>query len=202
MSNTAKADPTDFTFTGMGTNGTVAHGSFTTSTILDPFYFSNGAIYSAFSLTLTNIPGSGPSSVTFGLDDLQSSWLSVDGSGAVFIAPYGSYNYGGPFFDHYDLGQPAQPYYPGSFTYQTILYYDGEHGYRDTITWSTATVVSSSAAVPETGSTFAMFAGAAAVLVAGVRRGRRLDHPTWAFRTSGTTGRSLRRKPALRRPSQ
>jgi hypothetical protein len=170
---TAVASPVVFTFTGTGINGSQASGTFTTSTNLDPFYFSNGSIYSAFSLTITDIPGGGPSSVTFGLDDLQSSWLNVDGSGTVFIAPYGSYNYGDPFYDHYDLGQPSQPFYPGSFTYQTILYYDGEHGYRDTITWSAAMPVTSSTTVPEASSTLAMLMGAVMMLGTAGRYSRR-----------------------------
>jgi hypothetical protein len=163
----AMADPVTFNFTGAGIHGSQASGSFTTGTSLAPGYFANGSIYSAFSLTITGIPGSGPTSVTFDLDDLQSSWLNVDGAGTVFIAPYGSHNYGAPFQDHYDLGQPSQPFYPGSFAYETILYYDGEHGYRDTITWSAATPASSTSSVPDTGSTLIMLIGSALILGAG-----------------------------------
>ena len=96
----AMADSMDFTFTGTGINGSQANGSFTTSTNLAPFYFANGSIYSAFSLTITDIPGSGPSSVTFDLNDIQSSWLNVDGSGNVFIAPYGGHGFGPPDEHH------------------------------------------------------------------------------------------------------
>jgi len=169
--SSAMADPVEYTFNGTGVNGTQAQGSFTAEGNLAPFYFAEGSIYSAFSLTLTNIPGSGPSSVIFDGTDLFSSWLNVDGAGIVFIAPYGSHNYGSPFGDHYDLGQPSQPSYPSSFAFETILYYDGEHGYRDTITWSVATPTSgSSSTVGESGSTLFMFMGAAMALVAGARR--------------------------------
>jgi hypothetical protein len=167
----ANADPIDFTFTGTGVNGSQASGSFTTSTNLDPFYFSNGAIYSAFSLTIDAIPGSGPASVSFDLIEMQSSWLHVDGSGTVFIAPYGSHNFGMPDMHHYDLGQPAQPNYPGSFTFETWLTYDGR--YVDTITWSIASPASAS--VPDSGSTAAMVFGTALMLGAGSWRRLRRD---------------------------
>ena len=167
----AMANPVDFTFTGTGIHGTQASGSFTTSTTLAPFYFATGSIYSAFSLTLTDIPGSGPSSVTFDGIDLLASWLNVDGSGNVFIAPFGAHDYGAPFYDYYALGQPSQPGFPGSYVFETQLTYD--LGYRDTITWSVATPASSSSsAVPETGSTLVMLLGAALTLIAGsYRRG-------------------------------
>ncbi len=168
----AMAESVEFTFTGTGIHGTQASGTFTTSTNLAPFYFANGSIYSDFSLTLTDIPGSGPSSVTFDAIELFSSWLNVDGSGNVFIAPYGGHDFGPPFMNHYDLGQPSQPFYPSSFTYETILYYNGEHGYRDTITWSVATPASNTALVPETGSTLAMLAGAMTTLGTSLYRRR------------------------------
>jgi hypothetical protein len=170
----AKADPVTFNFTGTGINGSQASGSFTTSTALYPFYYSNGDIYSDFSLTIANIPGSGPGSVTFGLDDLQGSWLNIDGSGNVFIAPYGSHNFGGPDYHYYGLGQPSQPWYPTAFTYVTDLIYDGR--YEDTITWSVATPAGSGSTVPESGSTMVLILGAAAAMAA-ARHCRRVLAP-------------------------
>ena len=171
---TALADPVTFTFTGTGIHGAQASGSFTTEGgPLAPGYFAQGSIYSGFALTITDIPGSGPSSVTFGIDDLPFTWLKVDLSGNIFIAPYGSHGFGAPSYYHYDLGQPSQPGWPGSDAFETILYFDGEHGYRDTMTWSAATPASSTSAVPETGSTLAMLMGTAMLLGAGSYRRRR-----------------------------
>jgi len=144
-----------------------------TTEIVDrpPFYFAEGSIYSAFSLTLTDIPGGGPSSVTFDGLDLLGSWLNVDGSSNVYIAPFGGHNFGPPFQDHYDLGQPSQPGFPGSFVFETQLTYD--LGYRDTITWSVATPASSSSSpVPETGTTLVLLMGTVMTLVAGSYRCR------------------------------
>ena len=172
FSSPAKAALIEFVITGRGANGTVASGSLTTDdsggNIYTPGYFAPGGIWSSLSLTLTNIPGEGPSAVTLiGNDELGSSWLSVDGSGTQFIGPYGGHNFGPPDQHHYDLGQPSQAFYPASSIFQTALYYDGNGSavhQKDLITWSPATIV------PEPGSVVFMLTGLA--IAAGALRRR------------------------------
>lgn len=157
----------DLTFTGTGVNGLIASGTFTVDgdSALVPFYSSNGSIYPALALTITGIPGGGPTAVSFDLNDINSTWFNVDGAGTPFIAPYGSHNFGAPEMNHYDLGQPSQPDYPGSFVFVTNLSYNGV--VKDTITWSAASLV----AVPEP-SAFATLAGAAALACGLIARRR------------------------------
>lgn len=162
----AKATPVSFTFTGTGANGSTASGEFTVDeTALVPNYFSQGSIFPSLSLTISNIPGGGPGSVTFSLGDLLSTWFFVDSNGVAYIAPYGAYNYGAPGYDYYALGQPSQPF-PGLSTYQTALTYDGSS--RDLITWSPAARVASD--VPEAGATAVYLALALVALGTGARR--------------------------------
>lgn len=146
MSVTASAAPILLTFTGAGINGTSATGSFTVDDgSLVPGYFATGGIYSTFSVSLSGIPGSGPSSVVFSQIDVSSSWFFVDPGGTARIAPYGQHVFGPPDFDHYDLGQPNQL---PNYVYETVLTYNGS--YRDTITWSAA-VPASTSSVPAPG---------------------------------------------------
>ncbi len=129
---------------GTGVNGSIASGSFTVAdTQLAPGDFSSGGVYYNFSLTISNIPGGGPTSFTSGLSDMNSSWLDIDPSGAAYVGPYGGKGYGPPEENHYDLGQPSQL---PSFIYQNALTYNGFA--RDLMTWSVASPI----AVPEPGS--------------------------------------------------
>jgi hypothetical protein len=133
----------EFTFTGTGINGSIASGNFTVDDgALYPGYFATGGIFPNLSLTISNIPGGGPSSVSFDINDIGSTWFAVDANSVAYIAPYGSHNFGAPDQNHYDLGQPSQPYLP-SFVFETGLGYNGFA--RDVITWSIATPVT----VPE-----------------------------------------------------
>jgi hypothetical protein len=166
----AKASPVSFTFTGTGANGSTASGEFTVDeTALVPNYFAEGGIFPSLSVTISNIPGGGPNSVTFSLGDLLSTWFFVDSNGVAYIAPYGTYNFGAPGFDYYALGQPSQPF-PGQSTYQTALTYDISS--RDLITWSPAAQASSD--VPEAGGTAVYLAMALVALGTGARRWLRL----------------------------
>ena len=144
FSSSAKAALVAFSFTGTGANGSLASGAFTTDDgILYPGYFSTGGIYPSLALSISGIPGGGPSSVSFSLSDIYGSWFNVDSSSVAYISPYGSKDYGAPGFNHYDLGQPSQPFLP-SQVFQTVLSYNGSP--RDTITWSPAAVVPEPAA--------------------------------------------------------
>ena len=171
FSSSAKAALVEFAITGTGANGTVASGSFTTDdsggNIYAPGYFAPGGIWSSLSLTLSNIPGEGPAAVTLsGNDELGATWLTVDGSGAQFIGPYGGHNYGPPDQHHYDLGQPSHAFYPASYIFQSALYYDGNGSavhQKDLITWTPASIV------PEPGSVFLTLAGLA-IVAGGLRR--------------------------------
>lgn len=153
--------------TGSGANGTVGSASFTVNdsdgNIYTPGYYTPGGIYYSGTLTLTNIPGGGPTSVTFSLSDMNSTPLMVDSNSVQYLGPSGGHSFGPPNEDHYDLG-PSQPFYPSSFVFQTTLSYDGSG--KDLITWSPATIVSA----PEPGSAVLMVTGL--VIAAGSFRRR------------------------------
>jgi hypothetical protein len=160
FSSSASATNVQFTFSGSGINGSTASGSFTVDGgSLNSGYFANGYIYPSLSLTIDNIPGAGPASATFDLNDINASWFSVDSSITAFIAPYGSKNFGPPAENHYDLGQPSQPFLP-SLVYQTALTYNGSA--VDTITWSAASPVPE----PASASLLLIAAALAALLLA------------------------------------
>ena len=177
--SSANASLVTFALTGSGTGGTTATASFTiedgnNGTYYAPGYFANGSIYHDASVTLSNIPGGGPSSFTSDLSEFGSSWFQVDGSGEHFIAPYGGHNFGPPFQNHYDLGQPSQPNYPGSYVYQSSLSYNGQA--KDLITWTPAEIVPT----PEPGS-LALLLSSLLVLAAVVLRRR---SSAWPVRCS------------------
>lgn len=146
FSSSAQAALVHFTFTGTGVNGSIAFGSFTVDEVaLYPGYFATGGIFPSLSLTITNIPPGGPATASFDVNDLASTWFAVDAGGVPYIAPYGSKSYGFPDQNHYDLGQPSQPYLP-SAVFETPLGYNLVG--KDLITWSAATPVNA----PEPGS--------------------------------------------------
>jgi len=167
ISGVARAALVQLEITGTGANGTVGSASFTVNdsdgNIYTPGYFTAGGIYYDGTLTLTNIPGGGPSSVTFSLSDMNSTWLMVDSNSVQYLGPYGGHGFGPPEENHYDL-TPSQPFSP-SLVFQTTLAYNGSQ--KDLITWSPATLVSA----PEPGSTVLLAAGLA--VGAGVFRRRR-----------------------------
>lgn len=151
-SSSAKAGLIEFTFTGTGTNGSSASGSFSVDEVaIQPGYFATGGIFPSLSLSMIDIPGGGPASADFDVNDLPFTWFYVDANSVAYIAPYGSKDYGPPDENHYDLGQPSQPFYPSSYIYETGLSYNGFA--RDTIVWSVATPV------PEPSSAFLLLAG-------------------------------------------
>src|SRR5262245_39525074 len=83
---TARATPINFTFTGSGANGSTAAGTFSVDSVaITPGYFAQGAIYPSLSLTISNIPGAGPSSVSFNLTEIDGAWFNVDAGGAAYI---------------------------------------------------------------------------------------------------------------------
>jgi hypothetical protein len=154
LSNSAKAALIDFTFTGTGSNGSIASGSFSVDEgAIQPGYFATGGIFPSLSLSMIDIPGGGPTSADFDANDLPFTWFYVDANSVVYIAPYGSKSYGPPDENHYDLGQPSQPF-PSSYIYETGLSYNGSA--RDTIDWSVATPV------PEPGTAFLFVSGVVA----------------------------------------
>ncbi|MEP6670615.1 MAG: PEP-CTERM sorting domain-containing protein [Chthoniobacter sp.] len=167
ISGAARAALVQLEITGTGANGTVGSGIFTVEdgdgNIYTPGYYAPGGIYYDGSVTLTNIPGGGPSSVTFSLLDINATILMVDSNSVQYLGPYGGHGFGPPEENYYDL-TPSQPFSP-SFVFQTTLAYNGSQ--KDLITWSPATVVSA----PEPGS--AVLMGAGLVVGAGVFRGRR-----------------------------
>lgn len=139
FSSSAKAGLIEFTFTGTGTGGSSATGSFSVDEgAIQPGYSALGGIFPSLSLTITDIPGGGPTSADFDVNDLSFTWFYVDANSVAYIAPYGSKNFGPPEENHYDLGQPSQPF-PSSYIFQTALTYNGFA--RDTIVWSVATPV-------------------------------------------------------------
>lgn len=161
--HSAQASNVAFTFTGTGVNGSHASGTFTVAEgALVPGYIASGSIYPSLSLTISNIPGPGPSTFSLSLPELDSVFY-VHTNLAVYVAPYGSKGYGFPDQNHYDLGQAAQPFSP-SPTFVTGLGYNGVG--VDLITWSVAT------AVPEPSSAALMIVALAAGFFA--LRGRML----------------------------
>jgi hypothetical protein len=141
--SSAKAGLVEFTFTGTGINGSIASGNFTVDEgSISPGYFATGGIFPSLSL---NVPVGGPTSVSFDVNDIASTWFYVDTNSVAYIAPYGSHNFGPPDQNHYDLGQPSQPHLP-SFVFETGLGYNGF--VKDVITWSVATPANT----PEPGS--------------------------------------------------
>ncbi len=169
IDNSALGGPVDFTFSGSGINGSTAVGSFTLADgQLAPNYFSEGGIFSNFSLTVSNIPGGSPTEVTLNRLEVGGSWLEIGPNGAAYIGPVGSKDYGAPGFNHYDLGQPEQPFLP-SLNYRNALTYNGAP--RDQITWSVATPT----IVPEPESAVLLLIGA--FIYAFMRCGRRFPAP-------------------------
>jgi len=167
ISSAASAALVQLQITGTGANGTVGSGSFTVEdsdgNIYTPGYYAPGGIYYDGSLTLTNIPGGGPSSVTFSLIDINATILMVDSNSVQYLGPYGGHGYGPPEENHYDL-TPSQPFSP-SLVFQTSLAYNGSQ--KDLITWSPATIVSA----PEPGASALVASGL--LIGGGVFRRRR-----------------------------
>ena len=144
LASSARAALVQFSFTGSGASGSTAVGSFSVDEgSLYPGYTASGGIFPSLSLTISNIPGGGPSSVSFDVVEIQSSSFYVDANNVVYIGPTGSHNFGPPDQNHYDLGA-SQPF-PSSPVYQSGLGYNLVG--KDVITWSVATPVS----VPEPG---------------------------------------------------
>src|SRR5947207_2720218 len=78
-----------YAFTGTGTHGSLAWGRFTTAVVSEPDYFAPGGVYSSFSLTISNIPGSGPGLVIFKKTELEVfSQFTISG-GVPSILPLG-----------------------------------------------------------------------------------------------------------------
>jgi len=175
ISRVASAALVQLQITGSGANGTVGSASFTVDdsdgNIYTPGYYTPGDIYYSGTLTLSNIPGGGPTSVTFSLSDMNSTPLMVDSNSVQYLGPSGGHSFGPPNEDHYDLG-PSQPFYPSSFVFQTTLAYDGSG--KDLITWSPATIVSA----PEPGS--AALTATGVVIAAGSFRRRVRNAPQGA----------------------
>src|SRR6476659_8072499 len=87
FTGSAKAAFVAFTFTGTGINGSTASGNFTVDEgALYPGYFATGGIFPSLSLTISNIPGGGPTSVSFDVNDIASTWFSVDINNVAYIA--------------------------------------------------------------------------------------------------------------------
>src|SRR4051812_28695682 len=124
------------TFTGTGANGSVAWGKFTIGdTALVPNYYANGNIYGSLSLTISNIPGSGPGLVSFTMEELNSSGFTTDSAGVPAILPTGGHTFGPPDQFNYALGGGIQP------NQSTLVYNSFSSQWVDTITWSTPLVV-------------------------------------------------------------
>jgi hypothetical protein len=168
----AVATTVDFTFTGVGANGSLASGAFSIDdAALQPAYYGQISQFSAifnFSLTVSNIPGGGPSSVS--LDPQGSSvFFGLDSGGIGRIIPGGSFIYPNSYFYQLTANTNffAPPYTPD---YHSVLeFVSFSRVQTDDITWSPAV-----AAVPEPASG-AVLAFGGAIVVAFFRRqaGRR-----------------------------
>ena len=168
----AIAATVDFTFTGVGVNGSLASGAFSIDdAALQPAYYGqispNSAIFN-LSLTVTNIPGGGPTSVSL---DPQGSYVffGLDSGGIGRIIPGGSFIYPNSYFYQLTANTNffAPPYTPD---YHSVLeFVSFSRVQTDDITWSPAV-----AAVPEPASG-AILAFGAAIVAARFRRqaGRR-----------------------------
>ena len=136
-----------FKITGTGIHGSTGIGFFTVEdgggNIYSPGYYGAN-IYTTCSLTISGIPGPGPSSVTFsGNEQPSGSAFQVSSGGVHHIAPLAWKDYGPPA-QHYYRVDSSQPNYPNSLNYESTIIYDN---YRpetasDRITWSIATIVS------------------------------------------------------------
>ena len=162
----AIATTVDFTFTGVGVNGSLASGAFSIAdAALQPAYYGqispNSAIFN-FSLTVTNIPGGGPTSVS--LDPQGSSvFFGLDSGGVGRIIPGGSFIFPNSYFYQLTANTNffAPPHTPD---YHSVLeFVSFSRVQTDDITWSPAV-----AAVPEPASGAILAFGAA--LVAGIFR--------------------------------
>ena len=136
LASPAHADYVLMTFTGTGANGAVAWGKFTVGdTALVPNYYAPGNIYGSLSLTISNIPGSGPSVVSFTMEEINSSAFSTDSAAVPTIQPAGGHSFGPPNEFNYALGGGPQP------NQSTLVYNSFNSQLVDTITWSTPLVV-------------------------------------------------------------
>jgi hypothetical protein len=133
-----------FKITGTGVRGSTATGLFTIddnagNNIYMPGYYSAN-IYTSCWLTISNIPGPGPNSVTFaGSEQPAGSIFQTTSDGVQLIAPLAGRDYG----QHYYRVDSWQPNYPGSLIYDSTIIYDDYHpsAASDQITWSVATIV-------------------------------------------------------------
>ncbi len=157
----AIATTVDFTFTGIGVNGSLASGAFSIDdAALQPAYYGQISPYSAifnFSLTVSNIPGGGPTSVSL---DPQGSYVffGLDSSGIARIIPGGSFTFPSSYFYQLTANTNffAPPYIPD---YHSVLEFVSlSRVQTDDITWSPAV-----RAVPEPASAATLAFGAAIV---------------------------------------
>ena len=168
----AMAATVDFTFSGVGVNGSMASGAFSIDeAALQPAYYGQISPYSAIfnlSLTVSNIPGGGPTAVSL---DPQGSYVffGLDNDGIGRIIPGGSFIYPNSYFYQLTANTNffAPPYTPD---YHSVLdFVSFSRVQTDDITWSPAV-----AAVPEPASG-AILSFGAAIVAARFRRqaGRR-----------------------------
>ena len=145
-SASSQAAPVTFRITGTGVQGSSASGLFTLDDSSGNIYvpgYSGANIYTSCSLTISNIPGPGPNSVTFdGIEQPAGSIFQTTSGGVQLIAPLAWRDYGPPD-QHYYRVDSSQPNYPGSLLYESTIIYDDYHpsAASDRITWSIATIV-------------------------------------------------------------
>jgi hypothetical protein len=131
--NFACAEPMKFKFTGMGTHGSLAWGSFTVDGPLQPNTFCPGTCYQSFSLTVSNVPGPSPGTCFFTKVEMEiHSQFTVDSNGVPSILPIGEHSYGQTGNRSIVTG--------GEEENQSIIQYN--LAYCDTINWSSLTLAS------------------------------------------------------------
>lgn len=134
----ARGEDVIYAFTGTGDHGSLAWGRFTTPLVTQSNYYAPGGGYSSFSLSVSNIPGSGSGTGTnvliFHKSDLEIySVFGTDSNGVPYILPLGDYDLGPPEHNLYRLSGGIE----GN---QSALTYNNT--FRDYITWSGLTIIS------------------------------------------------------------
>ena len=163
------AGATDYTFefTGLGSNGTTASGTFTLDNpaFFAPGYVGDSTIFKAFSVTFSNVPfPDGPSSFTLQKtpDGSPVGNYFVDNAGTIYVGPSGTYHFdgsnGGPDYV-LNVNNPG-PSDPQELLTGNLIANTFSTQFVDTITWSPAI-----AAVPEPSTWFG--AALTASLIAG-----------------------------------